>query len=65
MQSVRLAPQNMRECRWCQPQFGTTPQIDRDPHDVPWECVRRPGQERPVTEAECAGCEEWEPDNTF
>lgn len=65
MRFVPLTPQNMRECRWCQPQFATTAQIDRDMLDVPWECVRMPGHERPVIDEECAGCEHWEPDYRF
>jgi hypothetical protein len=65
MRSLPLMPQYMRECRWCQPQSGTTPPIDQDLLDVPWECVRTSGHERPVTDEECAGCEEWEPDYTF
>jgi hypothetical protein len=55
-------PQDMRECRWAQPQFR--PQRDADGRlaDAPWECVRKPGEERPITESECAHCEHWELD---
>lgn len=65
MRVVPLTPQSMRKCRWSQPQFATAPQIEEDMRDVPWECVHTPGQERPVTDGECAGCEEWDPDYEF
>ena len=65
MRSVARTPQDMRECRWCQPQFRATPHPPEDILDVPWECVRIAGEERPVTDAECAGCPEWQPDRSF
>ena len=61
MTRVLVPLEGMRECRWSQPQF----RADARPHEVaeaPWECVREPGQERPITEADCVGCEYWEPD---
>jgi hypothetical protein len=52
--------QEMRECRWAQPQCpraaAAAPASQRA-----WECVRVPGAERPVTDAECERCEHWEP----
>jgi hypothetical protein len=65
MRSITVTPQNMRECRWCQPQIGAAPDTEDSVLDALWECVRIPGGERPVTEAECAGCEEWEADYSF
>ena len=65
MRSIALTPQNMRECRWGQPQFGATPVAKEGVLDARWECVRTPGHERLVSEAECAGCEDWEPDYSF
>jgi hypothetical protein len=55
--------QGMRECRWCQPQFPVQPTSEDDLATTPWECVRVPGEERPVTEEECASCERWELDD--
>jgi hypothetical protein len=65
MKSIAITPQNMRECRWCQPQFRVTPDTDESMADAPWECVRITGQERPVSDEECAGCDNWEPDYGF
>jgi hypothetical protein len=63
MRSVAHTPQAMRKCRWCQPQLRAAPHADGDMLDVPWECVRITGEERPVTEAECAGCAGWQPES--
>jgi len=65
MRRTTLPVQNMRECRWSQPQFCATPNTEERLPEAPWECVRTPGQERPVSEAECAGCAHWDPDYTF
>jgi hypothetical protein len=62
MRRVPLTVHDMRECRWSQPQFRATREPEENIIDAPWECVRVPGDERPVSEAECAGCERWEPD---
>jgi hypothetical protein len=65
MPGPRVMLQGMRECRWSQPQFcPLTTRVD-EVADAPWECIRIRGEERPVDEAECAGCEHWEPDYTF
>ena len=65
MHLITLTRQNMRECRWSQPQFRATPSSEEDLADAPWECVRTPGDERPISDAECVGCEHWEPDHLF
>jgi hypothetical protein len=65
MRSNTPTPHNMRACRWCQPQDGPTSSAEEDVAAAPWECVRTTGQERPVSDAECAGCEYWEPDQLF
>ncbi len=62
---VPTQSQDMRECRWCQPQFRAQPSGDEDLANAPWECVRLAGQEQPVSEDMCARCEHWEPDYTF
>ncbi len=56
--------QGMRECRWSQPQF-VPPNTEEHLAEARWECVRTAGEERPVCDAECAGCEHWDPDYTF
>lgn len=58
-----IALQDMRGCRWSQPQFLADADADEVPLNAPWECVRIPGQERPVSEEECVTCEHWEPDD--
>jgi hypothetical protein len=65
MRPLTLTRQNMRECRWSQPQFRGTPNTDEGLLEAPWECVRTPGEERPVSDADCVGCEHWEPDYLF
>ena len=65
MRATVLIRQPMRECRWSQPAFRPGPNTIDDVADAPWECIRTRGDERPVDDAECAGCEHWEPDYTF
>ena len=60
-----LTPQDMPECRWCQPQFVGRRNGEEDLASAPWECIRIPGQEHPISDIQCAGCEHWESDYTF
>ena len=53
--------EGMRQCRWSQPQFRPGAGADQVA-DAPWECVRVQGQERPIAEDDCVGCEHWTPD---
>ena len=62
MRLVVVPLEGMRECRWSQPQFCATTRRD-EIAEAPWECVREPGKERPITEHDCVGCEHWEPDH--
>jgi hypothetical protein len=65
MRSIVLTPQGMRDCRWSQPELRPGQSIEEDLWEASWECIRVRGQERPLIEAECAGCEHWEPDPFF
>jgi hypothetical protein len=53
------------DCRWTVRGYRLTNVSERDQPETPWICVREPGRRRPVTEADCAQCPEWEPNPTI
>jgi hypothetical protein len=52
------------DCRWTVLGYRLINVSERDQPETPWICVRDPGRRRPVIEADCAHCPEWEPNPT-
>ena len=48
------------DCRWTHRGYRLTNVREQDQPETPWVCVRGGGR-RSVTEADCAGCLGWEP----
>jgi hypothetical protein len=48
-------------CRWTQIGFRLTNVREEDQPETAWVCVRETGRRRPVTDADCSHCPQWEP----
>ena len=65
MRNTIVRSQEMRECRWSQPACPPYEDSEENLLEAPWACGRRTGEERLISEAECAGCKHWVRDETF
>jgi hypothetical protein len=58
---LTLTPQAPWDCLWSRPGYRLTGVSEPDQPESVWVCVRE-GERRPVTEAECATCPQWVPE---